>query len=515
MRIETLADLHRRNATLHPARTACCYDGQRTSFADLHRRASNLAASWLRQGLGRGDRIAILARNRTGYVVALAACELAGFVAVGLNHRLSAEELSDICADCEASLLVFETTFTAAAQAITSGAGRAPRLLNMDAPEFHDWSEQPADSASWPVNPEDLAYLLYTSGTTGKPKGVMLSHAGLVATARGIAMEIAPQADDLLLAVMPLFHIGARCKTLGYAYRGAAVWLQDHFDAAQLLNDTANAGITAWHLAPSMVQRVIEEQRREQRALHRLRALHYAAAPMALPILQEALALFGPVLRQFYGMTETGAAGTVLQPTDHVLPPAGSPPDPRLGSAGQPTPDCNIRIVLEDGSEADIGQPGEVEIDSPANMMGYWRNPQATQQTLHDGWVRTGDIGYLDAARYLTLLDRKKELVISGGENIFPREVEDTLLSHHAVAEAAVIGVPDEQWGEAVLAFVVCRPGILPDAQELIDHVRSRIASFKKPREIRFVDDLPKLATGKVDKKGLRAPFWAGRARQV
>lgn len=518
MRIDTLADLYRRNAMLHGARPALIHLGQPMTHAQLLRHAEGLAAHFTQLGLVHGDRVAILARNRPGYLVTLAACELAGFAAVGLNHRLVAPELADICADCDPRLLVVDPDLATLTEALLALWQPGLGLLPMDGAAFDQACASAPCATTEPgrVSPLDLGYLLYTSGTTGRPKGVMLSHRGLVATARAMALETGAQPDDLLAAAMPLFHIGARCKTLGYAMRGAAALLVGQFQAASYLEDSRRHGVTAWHLAPSMVHALLDELRgapagSAAAAVPSLRALHYAAAPMPLPVLAEALQRFGPVMRQFYGMTETGAAGTVLAPSDHQLPAAGHAPDPRLSSAGQPGLDADVRTVRPDGTPCNIGEPGEVEIRSEANMTGYWNNDAATRGALHDGWVRTGDIGSLDAQGYLTLLDRKKDMLISGGENIYPREVEDALLTHPEVAEAAVTGMPDKRWGEAVLAWVVLRPGSALTDTALIEHVKTRIASYKKPKQVRFVQQLPRLVTGKVDKKALRALTAAGQ----
>lgn len=511
MRIETLADLHRRNAVLHRDRTALWFDQRPISFGALFRAASALASAWRRSGLARGDRVAILSRNHAGVCIAYAACELGGFVAVGLNHRLAPAELAQICADCEPARLLCEERFLPTARGLAD-AMLALSIQRLDDAAFELACAMPADDdgpGGVVVGPDDLACLLYTSGTTGRPKGVMLTHGALVATAGSIALACAARGDDLLAVVMPLFHIGARCKQLGYGFCGAACWIVPQFDADALLDGAAAMGVTAMHLAPTMVQSVVDAQRQHPRALARLRAIHYAAAPMPLPLLQEALQRFGPVLRQFYGMTETGAAGTVLQPWDHVLPAGDALPDPRLRSAGQAGPGVELRVVDAQGHPVQTGSAGEVEIRSPASMAGYWRAPEATLQALHDGWIRTGDIGHLDAHQYLTLVDRKKDMIVSGGENIYPREVEDALLTHPQVAQVAVIGVPDARWGESVLALVVPADDTRrPAAAELIDHVRQRIASYKKPRQLIFVSALPRLATGKVDKRALRAERW-------
>jgi acyl-CoA synthetase (AMP-forming)/AMP-acid ligase II len=245
----------------------------------------------------------------------------------------------------------------------------------------------------------------------------------------------------------------------------------------------------------------------------RMRRIHYASAPMPVPTLRRAIAAFGPILTQIYGMTECIVA-SLLTPAQHVLEGVDLETK-RLASAGQAFLGCSIRVVRPDGGEAATGEIGEILVRGPGIMSGYWNNTSATMMTLRDGWMHTGDLGYLDADDFIFVVDRKKDMIISGGENIYSWEVEEALRAHPAVAEAAVIGVPDAEWGESVKAFVVRRVGADGSADELIHHCRSLIASYKKPRSVEFVDALPRLFNGKIDKKALRAPFWAGEGRHV
>jgi acyl-CoA synthetase (AMP-forming)/AMP-acid ligase II len=267
------------------------------------------------------------------------------------------------------------------------------------------------------------------------------------------------------------------------------------------------------HLAPIMIQRMLEVPGRESLDLRTLQCVHYASAPMPVPLLRRAIAAFGSVFHQVYGMTEC-LGGTTLKAHDHKL--EGDVHEvARLASAGQPYSGTQLRIVRMDGSEADPGEIGEILIRSPATMKGYWNNTAATIETLRDGWMHTKDLGRLDEQGFLYVVDRMKDMIISGGENIYSWEVEEALRHHPAVAEAAVIAVPDPQWGEAVKACVVLREGARTGADELIAHCRSRIASYKKPRSVEFVTALPRLFNGKIDKKALRAPYWKQQDRQV
>ena len=321
MRVSSLADLNRRNAHLHGPRPALLFEGRSLTYAELDRAARALAQAWHDAGVRKGDRIALVARNRPEVVLAFVACELAGFVAVPLNHRLAAAELAAICRDCEPKLLLHEAAFAPAVGEALAALDGASEAVDFAAPRWASWLATAPGAATAPgsVTPGDLGYLIYTSGTTGKPKGVMLNQGALAATARTMAFETGALPGDRLAAVMPLFHIGARCKLLAYAVRGASTLLVESFDVGVFLDQVQDQGVTALHLAPSMLQSVIDEQHARPRRLQALRAIHYAAAPMPEPVLRRALGLFGPIFRQYYGMTETGAGGTVLAPADHDL----------------------------------------------------------------------------------------------------------------------------------------------------------------------------------------------------
>ncbi|MGQ9368310.1 acyl-CoA synthetase [Azospirillum sp. ST 5-10] len=501
----TLAEIHARGARCFPDHPALVWDGGALTFRALHRRLSGLAGRLLAGGAAPGDRVAVLAKNGPVQVTAFGACEASGLVGVAVNWRLAPPEVAHVLADSGASCLVFEPEFAATVAAVRH---RLPGGLRLICPAGGpDWAEplepllEPAPPPPPPA-PADLAYLIYTSGTTGRPKGVMLDHASQVALAEEVVTAGGVRQDDSVLLAMPLFHIGAKSKQLGYALAGATCHLLRQFDPRQALDLIAARRITGTHLAPIMVQMMLDEQAARPVDLSSLRAVYYASAPMPVPVLRRALAAFGPVLVQFYGMTETGVS-TVLQAHQHVL---DGPPHrvARLASAGQPTFRSRVRIVGADGRDAPPGTPGEVWLSGPTTMRGYWRRPEATAETLVDGWVRSGDVGRLDDEQFLTIVDRMKDVIISGGENVYPREVEEALLAHPAVDQAAVVGAPDPRWGEAVVAFVVPRPGGAAE-EELIAFCRTRIASYKKPRRVRMVAELPRLANGKVDKTALRA----------
>jgi acyl-CoA synthetase (AMP-forming)/AMP-acid ligase II len=315
------------------------------------------------------------------------------------------------------------------------------------------------------------------------------------------------------LVVMPLFHLGGKIEQMGFSLMGACVVLKAAFDAEDILQTMEREKVEGAHFAPLMIARMLDILDTKSYDLSALRCVHYASAPMPVPTLRRALKRMGPIFVQVYGMTEC-LIGSILKPGSH-LPDGDEEERQWLRSAGQPMLGNEVKIVHEDGSLCPAGEIGEIVFRSPSVMNGYWNKNVQTAEALRDGWLYTQDLGYLDASGFIYVVDRKKDMIISGGENIYSWEVEEALRAHPDIAEVAVIAVPDDQWGEAVKACVQMRPGASATGDELIEYVRSRIASYKKPKSVDFVESLPRLFNGKIDKKALRAPFWQGRERQV
>lgn len=517
-----LGDIITRNAKLRGGQECLIFEGRRITHRQFRDRVNRIANALIARGIRRQERIAVLARNSAQALEIFGAGETTGFVTVNINNRLSPQEVVDICLDAQPAALVFEPDFRAQAEAVRAAMPGLRLVVAIggaagEIPWAEDYEAVLASGSGGPpslrAQPDDVAYLIYTSGTTGKPKGVMFQHHAMLAAAKGLALEGAAAEPVRALIVMPLFHIGARIESLSFLLLGGTIVMHRMFDARAALEAIAAERITAMHVAPIMIQRILEVPDRARYDTRSLACVRYASAPMPVPLLERALAAFGPIFIQVYGMTEC-LGGTTLKPHDHVL--AGNAAERRrLASAGQPYLDTELRIVRLDGSTADTGEVGEVLIRSPATMKGYWNNDAASVETLRDGFMHTGDLGTLDEDGFLYIVDRKKDMILSGGENIYSWEVEEALRKHPAVAEVAVVAVPDAEWGEAVKACVVLREGQRSDAEELIAFCRERIASYKKPRSVDFLADLPRLFNGKIDKKALRAPYWAGRDRQV
>jgi len=473
------------------------------SHADLYRRGHRIAAGLAALGVDRGQRIAMLAMNCVEMLEIYAAAEISGIAIVPLNFRLSPAEHAVILRDCRPVLLFFEDQYAEMIAGLRGGIDTLAHCIAIgSAPHwaipFEDFVAGAAEAVDWPPFSDDaLACILYTSGTTGTPKGCMHSHRGFRALGALMTAKMGLTASDRGLVTMPLFHMGGKAVQLGLHWSGGEMFIQRGFDPLAVLETIARERITVAHMAPTMIQTLLEHPDFDAFDLSSLRVIFYSAAPMPEPVLRRGLEKLGPVFIQSYGQTEI--TGTVLPARCHRLD--GAEADRRhLTSVGVPPRGVEVRI---DGAER-AGEPGEVLMRSPAAMTGYWNNPAATRDTMRDGWVRTGDIGLLDEEGFLFLVDRKKDVIISGGENIYSREVENALYAHPEVSEAAVIGVADAQWGEAVCAIIVREPGSSLDAAAVIDHCRTLIAGYKRPRRVEFADALPKLPSGKIDKKALR-----------
>ncbi len=456
------------------------------TWAELADRARRLATSL--RAAGSGARIVIASENRPEIVELLFAGWAAGCVVVPLNYKLHPREMAQIVDDAGAALVFASPKLAPALAAVidveVETIGSATYLERFDG----EPSGQPDP------DPSRLAWLFYTSGTTGRSKGAMLTHRNLMAmTVAHLADLDDPDADCSLIHAAPMSH-GSGLYIAPYVLRGArqVVPESDSFDSHEFLDLCEHhPGATAF-LAPTMVERVVATGR-ERPA--NLRTIVYGGGPMYLGNLKRALAAFGPVFAQLYGQGEAPMTITGLRRADHF----GD--DAILGSVGHPRSGVEVAVLRDDGTPAPIGEVGEIVCRGDVVMAGYWNNPDATAETIRDGWLFTGDKGSFDERGYLTLRDRSKDVVISGGSNIYPREVEEALLSHPGVAETAVVGLPDAEWGEIVVAFVVGDAS----AAALDAHLLDRIARFKRPKRYEFVDELPKNSYGKVLKRELRA----------
>jgi acyl-CoA synthetase (AMP-forming)/AMP-acid ligase II len=516
MLLHDFFDYHVRTSPDRP----CIVDGERRlTYLDVDRESNRLVNALRSEGLRPGDRFAWLSRNSADMVVAYLAASKSGCTALPLNWRLAPVEWRGILEQAGAPLVVAQQEFIARFDEARAPALRACFAIGGPAGgwrDYRDWLAGQPDHATSFADDEDAAlYQMYTSGTTGTPKGAVLTQRCVISNAMQalLVFEKRLGPDDCTLIVMPMFHAGASSFVIGTLISGATMLIQREFDP-QAFVAALSGGVTMANVVPAMLQMALAQVPDiAERDYSRLRTIIYGASPIAEETLRQAVKVFRCQFYQGYGQTETSATLTFLTHADHERALADRPE--LLLSAGRPIAATRIRIVDELGRDVPAGAIGEIVVRGPQVMQGYWNKPRETAAAFFDGWLRTGDAGRLDAEGYLYICDRVKDMIISGGENVYPREVENVLFSHPEVADAAVIGIPDATYGEAVVAVVVPKAGATLSAEALVAHCRRQLAGFKLPRRVEFVSELPRNPSGKVLKRDLRAPYWRGRTRGV
>jgi acyl-CoA synthetase (AMP-forming)/AMP-acid ligase II len=502
-------------AAVQPDAEALTYGEVRWTWAEWDDRIRRVAGGLAARGLGHGGRVAFLDKNNPACLEVALGAGLLGAASAVINWRLAAGELDYVINDSGASVLFAGAGLVPAVQAIRDRIPRVTEVIVVGGPddEYEAFlaGARPA-GRSREVAGEDLWLVMYSSGTTGRPKGVMLSHRNIVAHTQN-AIPVAPMGPgDRNLVAMPLFHVGGTCYALFGIFAGVPSTFTREPDPASLLAAFA-AGATYAFLVPAVVSGLLAAGEPAIAAMGGLKYLLYGAAPMPLPVLRRALAAW-PRLNfvQVYGLTELAGVISALSPQAH----RDAAREDLLGSAGTLLAGAELRVVDPAGQEAAAGQPGEFWFRSAQRMMGYLNKPDDTAQVItEDGWLRSGDIGHVGEGGFLFVSDRVKDMIITGGENVYSPEVEQAVAEHPAVAEVAVIGVPDDHWGEAVKAMVALRPGEQATSQEIIGFTRERLAHYKCPSTVDIIDALPRNPSGKVLKRVLRAPYWAGRDRQI
>jgi acyl-CoA synthetase (AMP-forming)/AMP-acid ligase II len=516
----TLADVIRAQAKSRGDSIAFEFEGRSTSYKSLDSHASRVAHALAASGVKPHERIAWLGKNSDIYFELWLGAMKANVVMAPVNWRLAAPEIAFIVQDCKAAILFVGPEFIELVRGIQPQLPDVRIVMTTEggAPEWPDyagWRDAQSDSDPMlPLTERDVAIQLYTSGTTGKPKGAMLSHSNFLSLVR-IADLDNPDwnkwtESDVSLVAMPVFHIGGSGWGIFGLYYGAKGVIMREFDPTKVLDFFERFGITKLFMVPAAMQFIVRQPRAREVDFSRLRYILYGASPIPAALLKECIEVFGCGFVQLYGMTETTGTIVVLPPEDHVAGRAC------MRSAGKALPGVELAILDANGDKLSPGEVGEIATRSGSNMVGYWNLPEATARTLDaDNWLRTGDAGYIDDDGYLYIHDRIKDMIISGGENIYPAEVESAICDHPDVAEVAVVGVPDDVWGEAVKAVVVLKPGKSLSAADLIGFARERIAGFKTPKSIDFIAALPRNASGKILRRHLRDPYWEGRERQV
>lgn len=504
---------------------ACLEDHARTLTAGAAlAEALKLASGLFDLGLRPGDRFGYLAKNSCDIWLMYQAAARTGIVPVPLNYRLVAPEWQYILADSGAKAVIAQAPYLDALESIMGDLPALKTIVGIDAPprpgviDYRPWlaSQKPLPPKV-EVGPEDILYQMYTSGTTGRPKGVLVRHANYASNiAQAVSMyRRRPEAGSTALIVPPLYHAGAVWISAFSTMMGMSLDIQADFSPHAVVDVFEKKEIGYVFLVPAMIQACLTQVPDiERRDMSKVRIMIYGASPIAEETLRRAMQIFTRCdIYQAYGLTETTAVLTVLQPEDHRRALAGEPE--LLQAAGRPLPGTDLRIVDADGRDVAPGEVGEIVAKGPQIVPGYWNLPEANASFIRDGYAHTGDAGVLDDEGFLYIRDRIKDMVVSGGENIYPREVENVLFEHPGIADAAVIGVPDEKYGEALLAIVVPRPGAALDEAEVVAFCRTQLGGYKVPRKIRIAEALPRNASGKILKTELRAPYWQGKRRGV
>jgi long-chain acyl-CoA synthetase len=494
----TLTDALVRSRQVAAHRPAVVCGGHVFDHAALAERCERVAGALAVLGLTPSDRVAVLAANCHRYVELYFGAPGAGMVLLPLNIRLAAAELQGIVGEARPRILITDRD----AGGLADDVERVITVAEWDA--IVDTS--PRAELGEGVTEGDLAVLYFTGGTTGRPKGVMLSHRNLVANSFHKTIACGLRSTDVFLASGPFFHVAGTAPVLSILWLGGSLVVLPAFDAGACLDEIERLGVTVYMPVPTMLAALAEEQRNRPRDVSSLRLIGHAGSPITTAVIREAHQTFpGAQLDQYYGATETASIVTCLSHEERLLD--GGP----LESVGQPVVGVAVDVIDAAGMACPPGEVGEVVARGPNVTAGYWQDDDATKAAFVDGWYRMGDVGYLDEERNLWLLDRAKDMIVTGGENVYSIEVEEVLARHPAVVECAVFGIPDERWVEAVHAVVVVAPEHVSDTlpEELRDHCRASIAGFKVPKRIELqTDPLPKSGPGKVQKRQLRVPYW-------
>lgn len=504
--LETMGDLFRYNFEKFPEKLAIKYADREITFGAHFTRCQQLSSALYQVGVRRQDRLAVLSQNSPEYLEVYGAAELSGYIVTTINFRLIAPEVEFLLFSSQPKVLFFEQQYLALIDILRDKFPCIEKFICFDgqAPWADSFEEfvlsGSVEGAPIHSRSTDVLHLMYTSGTTGRPKGVMLSQVSGLRNAETWSNEIGIKIDDRFQLMMPLFHVGSRWLQIATHYRSAAIVLHREFVPEQIVQTMHREKITMSLMAPTMIQAVLDCPAIQGSDLTALHTICYSAAPMPVPLLRRGIERLGNIFLQVYAMTECG--GTTLHKHQHVVD--GSPRYvKRLASVGQVVKTVGLRLVDQHGVEVSPGAVGEIVLQSETRMLGYWNDSIATLQALRDGWYYTGDMGYLDEDGFLYLVDRKKDIIISGGENISSLEVENVLCQHPAVAAAAVIAQPDPKWGESPCAFIELRQGLLCSESELKEFCRQYLARFKIPKRVIF-REIPRTTTGKYQKFILR-----------
>jgi acyl-CoA synthetase (AMP-forming)/AMP-acid ligase II len=496
---------------------------KRFTFREVNERANRLANGLLGLGCRPGRHIASMLRNQHQYIELLFAQYKLHAVRIALGARLSQEELSWIINDSQAETLIVDSEFLERIASLKPDLKHVKHYIAIGgaASGFLDYEALLAANSPVPPkiseaeNPSGVSRISYSSGTTGKPKGMLNTQQSELAVVRNLMLDTVPHISsrDVFIGLQPPYNAITRYIVICWI-RGATQVLTSDFSVESSLNLVQKEGVTMIRTVPTVLARLIDYPHLEKYDLSRVHTIIYGAAPMPLEKLRKGIKLFGKVFIQTYGQGEAPSTISTLGKEDHIT--EGTPEEvARLSSAGRPFTMVDVRVVDEDGQDVPTGEPGEVIVQGDHIMAGYWNQPEMTTSTIKNGWVYTRDIGRFDEKGYLYLVDRKSEMIITGGLNVYPNEVEQVLYQNPAIAEAAVFSVPDEKWGESVAAAVALKAGAKATEEDLIAFCKEKLSRFKVPKQVTFHETLPKNSAGKIARKELKNPYWKGKERQI
>ena len=514
--------LFTKSARTSPDRLAIAYGDYELRYQQANERINKLANGLRGLGIQKGSNVAILLHNCPEFLETLYACFKAGLGSVPINFRLHPKECSFIIDNSEAVAVVLGEDFRDSLYALRNEMPRLKHYICITdplegmLPYEALLKNQPTHFTDEEVERDHLAWLFYTSGTTGRPKGAMLTHHNLMVMTMNFFADMSPLGpEDVVLHAAPLSH-GSGLYGLPNVAKGAAnvILKSKTFDPKAVFETIQRRKVTNMFMAPAMIKRLITSPEINRYDLSSLKCVNYGGAPIYEEDLKTAVRKLGKVFVQLFGQAESPMTISYLPKEEHLM--EGTPEQmKRLTSAGIPRTDVEVKIVDPNDKELPPGEMGEIVVRGEVVMKGYWKNPEATAETLRGGWLHTGDLGIMDERGYVYILDRAKDMIISGGENIYSREIEDVILKHPAVFEVAVIGVPDEKWGESIKAIVALKQGQKATEEAIINFCKEHLASYKKPKSVDFIDAIPKNPYGKVLKRELREKYWAGEARRV
>ncbi|OYU78554.1 MAG: acyl-CoA synthetase [Alphaproteobacteria bacterium PA3] len=514
---KSVADITRVQAATRPDAIAISFKDRTTTFARLDAIANQIANALINLGVKPDDRVAVYGANSDHYIALFFGCVKARATLVGVNARLAPPEVAYVLDDSQAKVFLVGSHFYEIAAAALDHATNKPLTLALDGghadwTSYQDWHEAASSQdPGLPCLPDDDVIQLYTSGTTGLPKGVQITNQNYMSFFEfGIGAEWAKyEAGEAVLIAMPMFHVAGINSAILSVAQGAKAVVLEQVDPVEILRLIAVEKIAHAFVVPAVINILIQVNAKIPTDFSALKRMYYGASPIAEDLLLQAQSTFGCSFTQLYGMTESLGAGTYLPPEAH------DPARGKLRSCGIAWPGFEIECRRDDGSACVVGEVGEIAMRSTTIMKGYFNRPDATAATVKDGWLYTGDAGFFDEEGYLYIHDRVKDMIVTGGENVYPAEVENAVFGHPAVADVAVVGVPDEKWGEAVKAIIVLKPGETAEPSDIIAWTKARIAGYKVPKSVDFISELPRNPSGKILRRELREPYWVGHSRRV